>query len=183
LLHLAAMAANGETFDETFDGTLPTHSPRALTCADNDAAAVSVAASLDVTIADCADAGQYCEHDSYGSTVKEYCPDTCGLCGGPVNAPAAAPTAATPGPTAETCADNDAEAVSGAASLGMEIADCADAGEYCEDDSYGSALKEYCPDTCGLCGGHSNRVANGSIVPQSTFAPWLLALAAAANGL
>ncbi len=115
-----------------------TPAPTTSGCADNDANTITAAASVGMTITSCGDVATMCDHTTYSNTLKQLCPVTCGVC----------PTQA---PITSDCADNDANAITTAASVGMTITSCGDVATMCDHATYGNTPKQLCPVTCGAC--------------------------------
>ena len=83
----------------------------------------------------------YCTDATYGATVREHCPVTCGVCADtshmlPPSLPPPAGCEDSPAPfegSDATCATIRANPM------------------YCTDATYGVTVREHCPVTCGVC--------------------------------
>merc|ERR1712228_1075514 len=100
-------------------------------------------------ISSCAEVSEFCTDVSYGATVREFCPRTCGSCteeaprtttaSVPTSKPTLAPTEAptlttTPATTMKPsppCADNTEGAIVVANQMGFHISDCSEIANYC----------------------------------------------------
>ncbi len=119
-------------------GVYPTPAPTKSDYADYDTNANTTAGSVEITITSCGNVATMCDRTTGGNTLEQLCPVTCGAC-------------PTPAPTTSDCADNDANANTTAASVGMTITSCGDVATVCDHATYGNTLKQSCLVTCGAC--------------------------------
>merc|ERR1712087_694569 len=93
----------------------------------------------------CAEVESFCNHGTYGDTVQDVCPETCGLC----------------------CEDGDDTIIKLASNAGFTISGCDDVKSFCEHGTYGSTVQMTCPVTCDSC---TRRLADGKRIDETMVA-------------
>eukprot|EP00056_Hartaetosiga_gracilis_P011823 m.182466 g.182466 ORF g.182466 m.182466 type:complete len:529 (-) comp13591_c0_seq3:232-1818(-) len=105
---------------------------------------------------DCETVKVACKHETYGYLITSSCPVTCRVC----DEGEYMTTTASQG---NGCEDDDI----GIKAYGLP--ECEYLSDFCEDDTHGSAVQQYCPQTCGLCGVHTT--SNPAPESTSTYNP------------
>lgn len=120
----------------------------AQTCVDQDATIASLASSMGQSVSGCRDLAAYCTNAMYKSTLTQYCPVTCKVCG---DSSSTGATSTVP-PTPLGCADNSALVATAAAMMQLSpTTTCADIKSFCNNAAYATLMTAACPATCGRC--------------------------------